>query len=330
MTGATHQRPDNGRIAGHHPALRSMRNAAARKSGLLLALVGAVMGALLTVTGPALAADTDWAKVDAALGKAGADQPGDVHKYGLPRTDLHVTLDGVAIKPAFALGGWLAFRPMGTDAMVMGDLVLTEDEVNPVMARLLANGITVTALHNHLLRAQPPTFYMHVAGRGDPVALAMALREALTAESKTPFGAPAGAPAGAEPLALDTKQIDSVLGYRGKANSGVYQFAIARADTIREGGMTLPPAMGTAIAINFQPTANDKAAITGDFALLASEVTPVLQALRRNGIEVTALHNHMLNDQPRMLFVHFWANDDPVQLAKGLRAALNHVNVAKD
>ncbi len=311
--------------AAHQPPCGTPR---ARRSGLFLAVL--VMGALLTVTRPALAGDTDWVRVDGVLGKPGADLPGGVHKYGLPRTDLHVTLDGVTLKPAFALGGWLAFRSIGTDAMVMGDLVLTENEVNPVISSLVANGITVTALHNHLLRAQPPTFYVHVAGRGDPVKLAMAFRNALTADSKTPFGAPAAAPAGAEPLDLDTQQIDSILGYRGKANGGVYQFAIARADAIDEDGMTLPSAMGTAITINFQPTANDKAAITGDFALLAGEVNPVLQAFRQNRIEVMALHNHMLDEQPRMFFAHFWANDDPTQLAKGLRAALNHVNVAKD
>lgn len=300
----------------------------ARKSGPFLSLL--VMGALLSVTGPAVAADNEWARVDAALGMPGADLPGGVHKYGLPRTDLHVTLDGVILQPAFALGGWIAFRSMGADAMVMGDLVLTESEINPVMASLLANGITVTALHNHLLRAEPPTFYMHVAGQGDSVKLATVLRDALTADSKTPFGAPAVAPASGAPAALDTQQIDSVLGYRGKVNGGVYQFAIPRADAIREDEMTLPPAMGTAIAINFQPTAKDKVAITGDFALLAAEVNPVLQALRQNHIEVMALHNHMLDDQPRVFFVHFWANDDPIALAKGLRAALNHVNVARN
>ena len=300
----------------------------ARKSGPLLSLL--VMGALLSVTSPTAAAGNDWARVDEALGEAGADLPGGVHKYGLPRTDLHVTLDGVLLQPTFALGGWIAFRSMGADAMVMGDLVLTESEINPVMASLLANGITVTALHNHLLRAEPPTFYMHVAGQGDPVKLATVLRNTMTADSKTSFDAPDAALASRVPSALDTQQIDSVLGYRGKANGGVYQFAIPRADVINEGGMMLPPAMGTAIAINFQPTAKNKAAVTGDFALLSDEVNPVLQALRQNHIEVMSLHNHMLDDRPRLFFVHFWANDDPIALANGLRAALNHVNVARN
>jgi hypothetical protein len=293
-------------------------------------------GTLLTSL-PAMAADMDWSKVDQALGKTGTAQPGEVHKYGLPRSDLHVTVDGIEIKPALALGGWLAFKPMGETTMVMGDLVMAENEINPVMAKLLANGITVTAVHNHLLRAQPATFYMHVAGQGDPVKLATALHEALGA-SKTPFGntppptnsqAPAAGSEQPARLDLDMATVDRVLGAKGTANGGVYQFAIPRADVISDAGMAVPPAMGTAIAINFQPTGSGKAAITGDFVLLGAEVTPVLHALRENGIEVTAVHNHMLDDQPRTFFVHFWANDDAGKLAQGLRAALDKVHIAK-
>jgi hypothetical protein len=196
-----------------------------------------------------------------------------------------------------------------------------------VMTKLLASGITVTAVHNHLLRAQPATYYMHVAGQGDPVKLATALHEALGA-SKTPFGpAPAAAPAA--PLEIDTAKLEQILGHKGTATGGVYQFGIPRGDVISDAGMAVPPAMGTAIAINFQPTGGGKAAITGDFVLAGKEVNPVLQAMRENGIEVTAVHNHMLDDEPRTFFVHFWANDDAVKLAQGLRAALDKVNVAK-
>jgi hypothetical protein len=292
---------------------------------------------LLAATVSATAADMDWGKVDLALGKAGTTQPGEVHKYALPRTDLHVTLDGVTIKPALALGGWLAFKSMGDATMVMGDLVMAENEINPVMAKLLANGITVTAVHNHLLRAQPATFYMHVAGKGDPVKLATALHDALAA-SKTPLGntpqptslqAPAAGSEQPARLDLDMPALDHELGGKGTANGGVYQFTIPRVDVIKDGNMAVPPAMGTAIAINFQPTGSGKAAITGDFVLLGTEVNPVLQALRTNGIEVTALHNHMLDDQPRTFFVHFWANDDAKKLAQGLRAALDKVHVVK-
>jgi hypothetical protein len=293
-----------------------------------LALAGSLLAAL-----PTRAAETDWSKVDQALGKAGTDQAGDIHKYGLPRTDLHVTVDGIAIKPSLALGGWLAFKPTGNAAMVMGDLVLAEDEINPVMAKLLTSRITVTAVHNHLLRAQPATFYMHVSGQGDPVKLAEALHGALSA-SKTPLGGPTASPtqpasAASSSLDLDTAKLEQTLGHKGTANGGVYQFAIPRGDTISDDGMPVPPAMGTAIAINFQPTGDKKAAITGDFVLLATEVNPALETLRQNGIEVTALHNHMLDEQPRTFFVHFWANDDAIKLAQALRAVLDKINVPK-
>jgi hypothetical protein len=288
----------------------------------------ALAAVLAGIPGLAVAADDGWqADVGKALGKTGAAMPGGVYRVGLPRTDLKATLDGVALKPGFALGGWLAFEKTGDQGMVMGDLVLTEDEVNRVMAKLAASGIEITALHNHLLRNRPFTMYMHVLGHGDPVQLAAALHTAL-AESKTPFASP---PAGAAPppIDLDTAAIDQALGAKGKNVGGVYQFGIPRAETIRDGGMVVPPAMGSANAINFQPTGGGKAAITGDFVLIASEVNPVLKALRDHGIEVTAIHNHMLDDQPHLFFMHFWADDDAVKLAQGLKAALAQINIAK-
>ncbi|GAC1340002.1 MAG: DUF1259 domain-containing protein [Acetobacteraceae bacterium] len=288
--------------------------------------------AALVVLGPvvAKAADADWAAVASALGKSGAEMPGGVYRVGMPRADLQVTLEGVQIKPTLALGSWLAFHGAGADGMVMGDLVLTETEVGPVMKTLAENGIEITALHNHLLRAQPATLYMHVLGHGDPVKLATALHQGL-ALSKTPLGNPAAAaaPAQPEPIDLDTAMLDRTLGAKGKIAGGVYQFGIPRAETIQDGGMEVPLAMGSGEAINFQPTGGGKAAITGDFVLTAKEVNPVLRALRENGIEVTAVHNHMLDDQPRLFFMHFWANDDAAKLAKGIRAALDKVNVAK-
>ena len=279
-----------------------------------------------TLSTPVVAATPDWGKVDQTLGRSGAALPGDVHRYGFPRSDLRVTVDGVTLLPAFALGGWLAFKPAGDAAMVMGDLVLTEDEINPVMSKLLSGGIAVTAVHNHLLRAQPATFYMHVDGHGDATALAATLHDAL-ATSHTPLAAPPASSA-AKPD-LDADQIEQVLGRKGNAVGGVLQFGFPRGDAIQDAGMAVPPAMGTATAVNFQPTGGGKAAITGDFVLEASEVEPVLAALRGAGIEVTALHNHMLDDQPRAFFVHFWANNDAVKLAHGIRAALDKVNVAK-
>jgi biotin operon repressor len=288
--------------------------------------------AALVLPSLAATAQTDWmSRVGDALGKSGSEMPGGVYRVGLPRTDLKVTLDGVELKAGFALGSWLAFQKMGDDAMVMGDLVLTSEEVNPVMKKLEEGGIEITALHNHLLRNQPFTMYMHVLGRGDPVKLAATLHGAL-AMSKTPLpGAPSGVaqPSAPPPIDFDTAAVDKILGAKGKNNGGVYQFSIPRAEPIKDGGMEVPEAMGSAIAINFQPTGGGKAAITGDFVLVAKEVNPVLKALRDNGIEVTAVHNHILDDQPRLFFMHFWANDDAQQLANGLKAALAKVNIAK-
>jgi hypothetical protein len=197
-----------------------------------------------------------------------------------------VTLDGVTIKPALALGGWTAFKPMHGGAMVMGDLVLLDTEINPVMAKLIENGIEITAVHNHVLRGNPATFYMH---------------------------------------------LDQIIGAKGQPNGGVYQFGVPRRDPVSESGMQLAPVgpLGLATAIGFQPTGGGKAAITRDFVLTANEVNPVINTLRSNGIEVTAVHSHMLNEQPRLFFMHFWANDDAVRLAKGLRAALAKTASAK-
>ena len=278
---------------------------------------------------PAMAAE-DWhQQVANGLGKPGSEMPGGVYRVSLPRTDLKVALDGVELKPAFALGSWLAFKKVGDHVVVMGDLVLTDTEINPVMKHLVANGIGITAIHNHLLRASPNTMYMHVHGHGDPGQLSATFREALAA-SKTPVsGAAAGSPAAEQKIDLDTVAIDRALGRGGKVSGGVYQVSIPRAEAVSDSGMEVPEPMGSAIAINFQPTGGGKAAITGDFVLTAEEVNPVLRTLRENGIEVTALHNHMLGDQPRLFFMHFWANDDASKLANGLAAALDKVRIAK-
>jgi uncharacterized protein DUF1259 len=269
------------------------------------------------------AQEVDWQKVDDALGRKPAVS-GDVHRYGFPRTDLTVTLDGVTIKPALALGGWIAFKPMHGEAMVMGDLVLLDSEVNPVMLKLIEGGLEITAVHNHLLRASPATFYLHVGGHGDPAKMATAIHDALAA-SKTPLATPTVAVAPPPAIDIDTAQIDQIIGAKGQANGGVYQFGVPRRDPVTEGGMPMSPAgpMGVAIAFGFQPTGDGKAAITGDFVLTGDEVNPVINALRTNGIEVTAVHSHMLDEQPRLFFLHFWANDDALKLARGLRAALD-------
>ena len=287
---------------------------------IMLLLVASIFAASFATV--ATAQEIDWQKVDDAFGRKPAIS-GDVHRYGFPRTDLIVTLDGVTIKPALALGGWVAFKPAHGGAMVMGDLVLLETEINPVMLKLIEGGLEITAVHNHLLRANPATFYMHVGGHGDAVKMAAVIHDALAA-SKTPLATPTAAtppPA----VDLDTAQLDQLIGAKGQANGGVYQFNVPRRDPVTENGMQMSPAapLGVAIGINFQPTGGGKAAITGDFVLTGDEVNPVIKALRANGIDVTAVHSHMLDEQPRLFFLHFWANDDALKLARGLRAALD-------
>jgi hypothetical protein len=270
----------------------------------------------------------DWQKIDDTLGRMPAVS-GDVHRYGFPRSDLTVMLDGVTIKPALALGGWIAFKPAHGGVMAMGDLVLLETEVTPVVAKLTEGGLEITAIHNHLLRANPATFYVHVLGHGDPVKLAGVIHDALAA-SKTPLTIAAAAPPPA--VDLDTAQLDQIIGVKGQNNGGVHAFAVPRRDPISESGMEMAPVgpMGVAQAINFQATGGGKAAITGDFALTGNEVNPVINALLSSGIEVTAVHSHMLDEQPRLFFLHFWANDDAVKLAKGLRAALDKTASTKN
>lgn len=275
---------------------------------------------------PKAQATADWKDVDSAMGRAGQDQPDGTHKYALPRKDMNVTVNGVQIKAGLALGSWVAFKAVSQgNTMAMGDLVLAEDEVAPVMAELQSGGIEITALHNHLVGETPRVMYMHIHGMGNAANLGKAIHAAI-AKTKTPD---AGAAAAPSDLDIDTKQIDQILGHAGKNNGGIYQVGVPRAEHITEGGMAIPNSMGVATALNFQPTGGGKAAITGDFVLLGKEVNPVIKALRENGIAVTALHSHMLEEQPRLFFMHFWANDDAVKLTKGLRAALDQTNSAK-
>lgn len=289
----------------------------------------ASLGLLASLVLPTAASseEIDWKKVDSALGKAAAIS-GEVHRYGLPRSDLHVMLDGVSIKPALALGGWVAFAPVNNDAMVMGDLVLLESEIKPVMTRLLDGGLDITAIHNHVLRASPATFYMHIAGHGDPVKMAGVIHSALSA-TKTPFDPPATSAGPPAAIDLDTVKLDKILGVKGTANAGVYQFGVPRREPVKEAGMQVSGALGGANAINFQPTGNGNAAITGDFLVTGNEVNPLIRALRAADIEVTAIHSHMLDEEPRMFFIHFWANDEALTLARGVRSALDQTGAVK-
>src|SRR5712664_2122432 len=275
-------------------------------------------------------ADADWKAVEQALGKPGQLQAGDGFRVGMPRTDLAVTVKGVPVKAGFALGSYAAFKQVGDRAMVMGDLVLLDQEVPAVMSGLLSGGLEVTAVHNHLNEMSPHVMYMHYEGHGDAVQMAKALRQALSA-SATPLGTGGAPPAAAsQGPGLDTKQIEQALGRQGRdVGAGVFQVTVPRAESITEMGQPLLPAMGVVTVMNFQPTADGKAAITGDFVLLDKEVNAVARTLRQHGIDVTALHNHGLMDTPRLFYMHFWGNDDPVKLAQALKAALDQTNSRK-
>jgi hypothetical protein len=266
----------------------------------------------------------DWGKVQEILGRKGSVS-GAILKTPFPRSDLHVKIGDVAVEPGLALTSWVAFGPMSNETMMMGDLVLLEGEVKPAMKALVAHGLEITALHNHVLNEQPTIMYMHFSGMGPAERLAEGIKDVLM-QTGTPMGPP---PARPEPLMLtEWPGVDSILGYKGARNGNLLQFGIPRADSITENGMIIPPVMGMAIAINIQKT-GQAAATTGDFVLAASEVNPVLKALTSHGIEVTALHSHMLDETPRLFFMHFWGVDDPQNLARGLRAALDNINVVK-
>ncbi|HEY8712369.1 MAG TPA: DUF1259 domain-containing protein [Thermoanaerobaculia bacterium] len=270
----------------------------------------------------------DWKDVEEALGRAGSVLPGGVYKVSFPRSDLAVTADGVAIKPALALGSWAAFKEIGGGhVMTMGDLVLLESEVTPVIDALQKGGIEQSALHNHLLGESPHVMYVHFTGHGHASKLARTLHEALML-TKTPMERPAAPASTPAVIDLPTADLDRIIGHAGKIAGGTYQFALARAETIMEHGVEIPPAIMN-IPLNFQPTGNGRAAITGDFVLIASEVNPVIRILRGGGITITALHSHMLEETPRLFFIHFWANDDAKNLAMTLRSALDRMHTRK-
>jgi hypothetical protein len=267
-----------------------------------------------------------WSAVEQALGRTGAAQPGDVMRFSFPRRDLRVTVEGVALRPALALGSWVAFKRVGADAMVMGDLVLLDGEINPVISALQAGGVSQSALHNHVVGGSPNTMYLHIEAHGKEADIARTIRRALEL-TKTPLDTASTGPA--PTLDLDTAAVAKALGHSGRANGGVYQVSVARAETITQNGHEVPASMGLGTAINFQSTGAGKAAITGDFVMIGSEVNAIIKALRDNGIGITALHSHLIGETPRLYFMHFWANDDAVKLARGLASALAKTNSTK-
>lgn len=265
-----------------------------------------------------------WEEADQVFGAPGKDLPGNVHRYGWPRSDLRVTVDGIPAEPGLALGSWAGFQKTGTgdDAVTMGDLVLLESEVEAVIDTLVSGGFEILAIHNHLIGETPHVVYVHYHGHGDPATLAKTLKTAL-AKTKTP--PPGNAPA--KPTAEQDKtfeKLQTALGRKGTMSGRILQVGVPRAEPIRDEGMEIAPAMGMSNSINFQ-TVGSRIATTGDFVLIADEVNPVLRELRAHGIRVTALHSHMLREAPRLFFMHFWGVDSPEKIGQAIQAALAKV-----
>lgn len=282
--------------------------------------IGQILCALVMASGTWQQTPLDTAAIDRAL--APGQMQGDVYRVGLPRTDLRVTVDGIAIKPGLALGSWAAFKRDGNEAIVHGDLVLTESEINPLISALEAGHFQITALHNHLLRETPRIMYVHYWGRGSEASLAATLRTALMT-TKTPLGAPAAPAAPPADPGFDAAAFQKTLGKTGAVKGGVLGVAVPRPETITMMGVTLPPSMGMATSINVQSDGAGKVVATGDFVMIDDEVNLVAAALRNAGIEITSLHNHMLHGSPALYFMHFWAHDTPDKVAAGLKQAVD-------
>jgi Domain of Unknown Function (DUF1259) len=281
---------------------------------------------VLVFCGCALAQAPDWGAVEKALGRSGKQLPGGVFRFGMPRSDLDVKLKGIKLEAPFALGSWIAFQADAKSTMLMGDLVLTESEMQPVIAKLSEGGIQISAIHNHVVGETPHVMYVHVGAHGDAVELARSVHEAL-ALTGTPAG---GAGTAAEPkLNFDRAAIEQAMGKTGTLAGDVLQFSFARPESIEEGGMRVSPAMGTAIAINFEAAGNGDVATTGDFVLRAEEVNPVIKALKSRGVEVTALHNHMLDETPRLFFLHFGGVGTPAKIAAAMRSGVDATAATK-
>src|SRR5438132_1560617 len=257
----------------------------------------------------AKASKLDTTAIDKAIGKSG-ELKGEVYKISMPRTDLKVMVKDVTLKPGLALGSWVAFKEAGNEAVVDGDLVLTEDEVAPVFQKLRKEGIEVTALHNHLIGESPRVMFLHIAGKGEATQLAAQIKNALSL-TKTPLGEPparTGESAGkiaSENAAFNAERIQDTLGHKGQVKGGVLSISVPRPEHITMKGTTLPPSMGMATALNFQDAGQGTVAATGDFVLTHDEVNSVTKALAENGIEVTALHNHLVQGSPDLYFMHF-------------------------
>jgi Domain of Unknown Function (DUF1259) len=318
-------------MPGSHRPLRSATLLAAALLAVALAGCGNTNDTSHTGTHgegthrPVTTSDADWTSVTDALGRTGKfGDSNTVYRIPLVRSDLQVVTVGVPIKPGLSLGGYVAFAKYDDATMVMGDLVVTEAELPKVTDALQSHGIEQTALHKHLLEQSPQVWWTHIHAMGDPAKLAAGIKAALDATAIAP---PAAPPAQQPPVDLDTAGIDAALGRKGNPDGGLYKFNLARQDTIVDGGHLVPPTFGVTTTVNFQPLGEGKAAINGDIVMTGPEVQKVIQALRAGNISLVTVHNHSLTDEPRLFYLHYWAVDDAVTLAKAMRAALGATNL---
>jgi len=265
-------------------------------------------------------AQVDSSGLDKVFGRKGA-VTGDVYRVTFPRGDLKISVGDFSVAPGLALTSWVALHRMGSESMMMGDLCMLDSEEPAVMAKLVELGLGVTAIHNHLVGEKPAIKFLHFSGSGDAVTLAGKIKQVF-ALTGTPLGTPAAAAATSTP---DWSAVEAVLGTKAKKSGSVLSYGFPRNEKLMESGMEMPAPMGMATGINFQMDGS-RAATTGDFVLLADEVNKVVKALETHGITVTAIHNHMLYDEPRLFMLHFWGVGDPGKLAEGLKAALDQTN----
>jgi hypothetical protein len=276
-------------------------------------------------------AQLDTTAIEKITGIKGKSSNGE-YKITIPQNDLSIEVDGFKIIPAMGLGTWIAFTPTKDGAMIMGDIILTETDLKPVQQEVIKQGLTITAIHNHFVRNHPNVMYMHIGGSGKTDNMAQKAKAVLDKVKEVRGGDPLKGTASSEAITntLDTKKLDDILGFKAEMSKGVYKYTIGRPDIkLKEHGTTVTTFLGFNTWAAFQGTP-DHAAVCGDFTMLEDEVAPVIKALVENGIEVVAVHNHMVHEQPRIFFLHYWGIGDAEQLAKGLRAALDQTGKTKN
>jgi hypothetical protein len=271
----------------------------------------------------------DIAKIEQVTGMKGTEKNGE-YKITIPQNDLSIIVDGFKIIPPMGLGSWAAFTPCGDTAMVMGDIILTETDLKPVQQEVIRQGFAITAIHNHFVRNRPNVMYMHIDARGKVEALSGSVKSIFDKVKESRGKDPKASPADSVSNSLNITMLDSIMGYKGEMSKGVYKYTIGRPDVVlREHGIPVSTFMGFNTWAAWQGTP-ERAAVAGDFTMLEDEVAPVIKALVENGIEVVAVHNHMVHEEPKIFFLHYWGVGNAEQLAKGLKAALDQTGKKKE